>query len=204
MARSGQTVAALLLAVCAAMVMFYASLADWLGTRSYGPRYLVPLLPLLVAPIAVWVAAARSRSRRVAIALLCTWGILVQLPAVAIDFSRAGIVAGQPPQSSRRDDWRWAPMVVNARMLGPAVSSSVRALSSGRPTRSERDGAVPLGDSLPFGLNLWWMHLFQLGLLSAPTAVLVALLPLALAAWLIRLSFAAASGIPRSALTPTA
>jgi hypothetical protein len=197
MARSGHAIATLLLVVTAAMIAFYASLEDWLGTRSYGPRYLVPLLPLLVAPLAVWIARLRSRASQFAVGLLCVIGFLVQVPAVAIDFSRAGILAGQPPQSARRDDWHWAPIVVNARMLGPAIASTGRALSSGRPPAAARDRSLALGDSLPFGLNLWWMHLVQLGLLSAGNAVLAGLVPLAAAGWLVHLSVSAASALTR-------
>ncbi len=39
LARGGNALSRLLLAVAVALFVFYASLEDWLGTRSYGPRY---------------------------------------------------------------------------------------------------------------------------------------------------------------------
>ena len=38
------------------MLCFYASFAHWDGERSYGPRYLLPVVPLLVLPLAAWFA----------------------------------------------------------------------------------------------------------------------------------------------------
>ena len=98
--RNGEPLAILAALVTLTLWAFYASLDDWLGTRSYGPRYLVPLLPLLVAPLAVWWAVATPRIRRV-LAALCVASILIQIPAVLVDFSRVGIEAGQPPQTAR-------------------------------------------------------------------------------------------------------
>ncbi len=186
--RAGNRLAALLLAVCVAMTLFYGSLEDWLGTRSYGPRYLVPLLPLLVAPLAVWVAAARTVLSRSALAILCAIGIAVQIPGVAIDFSRAGIAAGQPSQTIRRDDWRWTPLVVNVRMLPRASSTSVNAMLSRTSAASVGPRSDSLADRLPFGLDLWWMHLFQLGILPRTAAIVLGLVPILTAGLLFQLA----------------
>jgi 4-amino-4-deoxy-L-arabinose transferase-like glycosyltransferase len=64
LAVQGAPLARLLAAVTLVLAAFYGSLDDWLGTRSYGPRYLVPVLPLLVAPLAVWWSRARRRRHR--------------------------------------------------------------------------------------------------------------------------------------------
>jgi hypothetical protein len=193
LARQGHALAWLLGAVSLAMFIFYASLEDWLGTRSYGPRYLVPLVPALTAPLAVWIARARSGRMRSLVIALCAMGALVQVPAVAVDFSRAGIAAGQPPQTVRRDDWRWAPVWVNARAIGPAMRSSLRSL--GVPSRVAPD-AQPAADAATRSpaLDFWWLHLFELGLVSRPVAVLAGVLPVIGAVFLARRALQQAGG----------
>jgi hypothetical protein len=200
LARGGNALSRLLLAVAVALVVFYASLEDWLGTRSYGPRYLVPLGPLLVAPLATWFAQARTGAARVAVAALCIAGVAVQMPAIAVDFSRAGIEAGQPPQSERRDEWRWSPIVVNARASRQAARSSLADLMAGTPRADRSSGGGSLFERLPFGLDFWWVHLFHLGVLPRSVAIGAGLLPLAAAAWLIRIALRRAAAVQSATL----
>jgi hypothetical protein len=178
------------------MTLFYATLEDWLGTRSYGPRYLVPLVPLVVSPLAVWFTNARTGAHRVLIYAICAVGVLVQLPAVAVDFSRAGIEAGQPPQLVRRDEWRWAPIRVNARAMLPAATASIRAFATNTPgAQTVAASSDSLRDRLPFGLDFWWVHLFQLGAIPRLVALLAAVVPLTAALWLLRFALVRASRV---------
>jgi len=50
-------------AAAAARLIFIASRSDWHGGFSHGPRYLVPLIPLLLLPVAVWVDEALREGR---------------------------------------------------------------------------------------------------------------------------------------------
>ena len=196
-ARQGHALSGLLILVVSALMVFYATLEDWLGTRSYGPRYLVPLVPLLVAPLAVWIAGTRTTTGRVLLCGLCLTSVLVQLPGIAVDFSRAGIDAGQPPQLVRRNDWRWAPLLINARATVPALNSSARALARNeRSAQRSADRETSLTTRLPAGLDFWWVHLFQLGL-PRGIAVTAAVLPLIIAAWLVRRALASATNLDR-------
>lgn len=196
-------IARLFLAVAVVMFVFYGSLEDWLGTRSYGPRYLVPLLPLLVAPLAVWFDAARRRNApglRAGLIVFCVLSALVQFPAAAVDFSRAGIAAGQPPQTIRRHDWRWSPLWLTANAMTNATASTVEAFVSGRRVAADRvAGGGSLAARVPFGLDFWWVYLFQLGVLPRAVAIAAALIPLAGAAGLAASAWrqAAAADQPR-------
>jgi hypothetical protein len=197
-ARYGDALSVLLLAVSIALFIFYASLEDWLGTRSYGPRYLVPLLPLLVAPLAIWIGRARTAATRATLVALCVAGVLIQIPAMAVDFSRAGIEAGQPPQTERRDQWRWSPLAVNVRATIPAAASSLGALARDAPTIAPTVEGRSLWERLPFGLDFWWIHLFHAGVLSRAMAIAAGLAPIAMALWLIRRALGEASSAPRA------
>ena len=169
--RRGDPPAVLLVVVIVTMSAFYASLDDWLGTRSYGPRYLVPLLPLMVAPLALWLRDATTPLARWAAAALVVAGITLQLPGVVVDFARVGIEAGQPVQSIRRDDWRWAPIRLNAHAAARAVPANVRYLI-GTEVPPAGQGTGSIAEQVPFSLDFWWLYLKYLGIL--PPALMFA------------------------------
>ena len=171
----------LMTGVLLVLIAFYASLDDWLGTRSYGPRYLVPMLPLCVAPLALWWSTVRRPGLRAALAALIAISIAVQVPGVLVDFSTAGIAAGQPPQIVRRDDWTWTPIWLNARFAADAVPANVHYLLGTEPVPPPEPGDS-LTERLSFSLNFWWLYLFYLGVLPAWAALGAGMLPLLVAA----------------------
>lgn len=69
--RDGAT-ATFVLALALTRLLFVACRSDWHGGWAIGPRYLVPLVPFLLVPLAVWLEswhARRVRQRVAAIAL---------------------------------------------------------------------------------------------------------------------------------------
>lgn len=197
--RRRDPAAALLAAVVSAMVLFYVSLDDWLGTRSYGPRYLVPLLSLMVAPLALWIASARRGAQQWGLAALCTIGVIAQLPGVIVDFSRVGIAAGQPPQIERRDDWRWAAIRLNANAALEAVPRNIQYVSGLAPVPAvTRDARVSPADLAPHSLDFWWLYLFYLGILPRVGLLLCVAAPLTAASWLAAVAWRHAAVRPRN------
>ena len=55
-------------------------------------------------------------------------------------------------------------------------------------------------ERLPFGLDFWWVHLFHLGVLPRSVAIGAGLLPLAAAAWLIRIALRRAAAVQSATL----
>jgi hypothetical protein len=167
-------VAALVAGVAAAMALFYASLDDYVGTRSYGPRYLVPLVPILAAAIPAWAASPGApRSRRRWVAAVALISLLVQIPAVLVDFSRVGIAAGRP---TRITSWDWSPLVLVARAATRAVPENVRSFSglAARPRVERRVGDVDMASAVSFSLDFWWLYAWYLGMISRAVAVVAA------------------------------
>ncbi len=158
--------------IIVAMMLFYMSTEDWLGTRSYGPRYLVPLLPLMTAPLAIWWSRPLTPVRRTAIATLCVVSLAVQVPAIPVDAARVAIAAGQPAAPARRADWSWCPLALNARAAAADVPANVRALLSGTRPAIEPAGNAPLGRRLRASLDFWWLYLYYLGVIPAWIALL--------------------------------
>jgi hypothetical protein len=86
--RTRRADAQLVLAVGAAVLLAAAQLDDWHGDPTWGPRRVLPLVPLLLEAVALaWRTRAADRSRRratLALALLTVVGIGVQTVGVAI------------------------------------------------------------------------------------------------------------------------
>ena len=114
-------------------LMFYASLGNWMGGRSYGPRYLVPLLPALVLPLAFWSPTPRWRPLAGAIALV---SVLVQIPGVAVDYSKVRMEYARAGETVAQDmRWSAMPLLLNARVTLRTVterSGTSRASNSHR------------------------------------------------------------------------
>jgi hypothetical protein len=178
--RRREPVPLLMLSTAVVLIVFYAALEDWLGTRSYGPRYLVPLLPLLVAPLSL-VGWPASRLRRALLVSACALSVAIQLPAVLVDFSRAGIAAHMPPQPLRRFDWSWVPVVVNTRYAVDILRT---------PEAPDADSLLPPGDAsalstrAPRSLDFWWLYLYHFDVWPGWAAAAAGLLPLVAAVYL--------------------
>jgi hypothetical protein len=173
--RRGDALAWLLFGVVAVQFTFYALLKDWLGTRSYGPRYLIPLLPLLIAPVALW---WRDFGKRRVVAVLLFSSIVVQLPGVLVNFAEVA-ASGTPRTVARRFEWRSCPLWLNAREAFRAVPANLRYVAGVEAPPRVRTGA---GDTmsarLRFSLDFWWLYLFYLGVLPRFLLPLVAICPL--------------------------
>ena len=165
-----------------AAVAFFGSLTDWMGGRSYGPRYLVPLLPLMaVAASVVWVRAKLPSRRLLALGLLV--GTLWQLPGVLVDYSRVHLdwirQAHGPGTSGSPAKWSGAigtsSLALNAQRAVRAVPDNVEYVSG----RREPPVVATTGDAgdhdfaqrYSFSLDLWWLYACYLRAIPAWLAV---------------------------------
>ena len=177
-------------------VVFYATLGNWFGGRSYGPRYLVPLMPYLCIPLAPLLSQLRARVARVGVFAVILVSVTFQLPGVLVDYSRAGVAEVQSDRQSRSftdrlDSWSAAPLMLNTRALLEAVPRNARYLLNLEPLpsfdRTESTGQVEsLSSHLAFSLDFWWLYLFYLGLLPKWVALALGFTPLLGAAVILR------------------
>lgn len=169
-------------AQCVLLMCFYASLVNWDAERSYGPRYLLPVIPLLVLPVAG--AIAKSRALRGLLVL----SILVQAPGVLVDFSKVGASRVIGPHTELERQWTWdaSGLVINARASLAAIPENARRLATGeRPeVKAGESRTRDFSDQFAFSLDFWWIYLFYLGMLSARAAVACGAVLCGAAAWL--------------------
>jgi hypothetical protein len=177
LARTDRAAAFLVLGQAAVLLLVYAQLENWRGGRSFGPRYLVPVIPLVCAPIAWWIADAATRTRR-AIAAAVVACVAWTLPGVLVDFSKVGQARareiGAPTADQRLHDWSRSPLVETARASVVAVPANIRYLAGlDAPPAVDRAAGRELGQQLAFGLDFWWLSAFYLGLVPRWVSLLV-------------------------------
>lgn len=183
--RRDRTAALLLGTVSVMFLVFYASLGNWLGGRSYGGRYLLVLLPPLGVGWAALLDSLLPSTRLRTFAVVTGLGALVQLPGVLIDYSQVSQAAGARTALERQWSWQAAPIVLNTRAVLEAIPANAAYVAGMRPRPViQRDAGTDqrgFWEEFDFSLDFWWLYLFYLDLLrSAALATVVALLTAAI------------------------
>ncbi len=173
----------------------YGRFQHWGGDGSWGPRYLVPLLPLACVAVGFALDGASRLRKRVAWSLGVA-GLLVTLGGVGIYFGAQMREAGDYPYTLALEDphfmeashWnpRYTPIAGHWRMLSRNLGEHVRGEA---PTLGQsgvvdpRTGITP-GEqqTLLHAIDLWWLYAGYAGLPRAPLGATAVLL-LAAAAW---------------------
>ncbi len=212
--RAGWAIAA----AFAAALLVYGRFQHWGGDGSWGPRYLVPLLPLAGVAIAFALEGASRLRRRIAWALGAV-GVLVTLGGVGIYFGAQMREAGDYPYTLALEDprfmesshWnpRFSPIAGHWRMLVRNAAAHLR----GEAPRLRPGGAVDPRtgltpeeqETLLHALDLWWCYAGYAGLPREPLALAaLALLVGAIEAWRRTLRAAAAGAVGGAAARPRA
>lgn len=184
--RRHRNAALLFVLVSVTFLLFYASLGNWIGGRSYGSRYLIVILPLLAVAWASGLAALRGRARLAAFLIVGVTGLVLQLPGVIMDYAKVSQAAaadrGGFTTVERQWEWRAAPLVLNTQALLIAVPANLSYVTglAAAPAIGGRAGNDDRGFSqqLAFSLDFWWLYLFYMRALSrmAVAVIVVAFL----------------------------
>jgi hypothetical protein len=177
--RRDRAAAALLAALFVSFFLLYASLGNWMAGRSYGPRFLVPLLPALVLPLAWWRPAGRGS--RLAAAAIVVLSILVQLPGVLVDYSKVRVARARAGDTVAQDlRWSRAPLLLNTRAAIEEVPPAIAAIAGARAVERVPPNAANLNEALAGRPDLWWNSLLCLGVIGRGTTATIAISLLAL------------------------
>ena len=186
LAKRDRRTAGLFLGHVLVVLCFYASFAHWDADRSYGPRYLLPVIPFLILPLAHWFGSREHNVRRKLLAVAVVASVVIQLPAVLVDFTKVGYTpyVGRLTWEQRTWTWEASELALNTRATLAAVPTNAKYLASGtRPAlRGPVGEARDFSEQFAFSLDFWWLYLFYLGAVSAPVAVILGLSCVAIAA----------------------
>jgi len=188
-----------------AALALYATFEHWAGDGSFGPRYLVPLLPLAFLAVALALERVSVVSRRVAWALGLI-GLAVQIGGVAIHFGAQMREAGDYPYALPLNDPRFmsdshfnprfSPIAGHWRMLGRNVEEHLRGAAprlGGGGTVDPRVGvSAEDQERLLHALDFWWLYARYAGVPAAPVTAALLVLLVAAAAAAVRLRRAVA------------
>lgn len=183
-------------AIAAAIVLLIqsATFQHWGGDGSWGPRYLVPLLPLVLLAVSFALTGASRGRRRVAL-LLAAGGFVVQLGGVGIYYGVQMRVVGdypyqlalEHPRFMESSHWnaRYSPIAGHWSLLSANLRSH---LAGDWPKLDAAGGDARLGVSVEDqrqlwrGIDLWWLYAAYAGVPFEPLAA-AALALLAASAW---------------------
>jgi len=197
------------LAVALAALLLYGSFQHWAGDGSFGPRYLIPVLPSAFLIVALALERGGRTVRRWAWTL-GVLGALVQIGGVGVYFGAQMREAGDYPytlplehprfMSDSHFNPRFTPIVDHWRMLIRNAGELVRGQGPSlhvatRGTTGAEEGASPVAtdvsrigvgaedqEHLLHALDFWWAYLAYAGFARAPLAA-AALLLAVLSAW---------------------
>jgi hypothetical protein len=150
-------VRALIIGAFATVVIFFSPWWGWHGGWSWGPRYLVTVMPLLVLPIGIRLI---SPTRRFLIALGVVWliALLVSIAGVGVDFNEYFIAVFRGDYAVEQRLWfypRESPLIVHWEYIlsgHPLALVGHRLSSFGLPALV--DWVTYPGMALVFGLSL--------------------------------------------------
>ncbi|MGH2345945.1 MAG: hypothetical protein ACRDG4_12005, partial [Chloroflexota bacterium] len=160
--------------LCLALVlMAVAGHADtlivWLGGWAWGPRFMIPVLPVAVLPLGAWLAEGGSLSRFVAW-VLGILGMIIQIPAVLLNYGvyidhLRSEVAGQCIWTAE-DLYKWHPQYSPLigqwqRLFDPATYAAPFRLDASQIAMG-RNSWEP---------QTWWKLLIEQGVSSWQTTI---------------------------------
>jgi hypothetical protein len=179
---SPRLVALSIATVAAVALPLYATFEHWAGDGSWGPRYLLPFLPLAFLGVALALGRGGRARRALAWALGVT-GFLVQIGGVGIHFGAQMREAGDYPYTLPLDDPRFmsdshfnpafSPITGHWRMLRRNAREHLRGEAPRLETVGESGGGrvgVSEADQrrLLHALDFWWLYAQYAGVPAAP------------------------------------
>jgi hypothetical protein len=172
--------ALLFLSIFAVNLLFYSKFLSWAGDGSWGPRYIIPFVPLLLVPIGS-LLSSESAGRLLwgAFVFLAVVGFVVQLGGVGIYFGSYLREIGEYPYTREFTDplflsnshfvpnyspayGHWKMLVRNLRLHAKGETPTVPVYSY-----EGKDARIPLDEGsrkeLLTGLDFWFTYLRYAG-----------------------------------------
>ena len=174
--RRDRATALLLGGTVAVLTLFYASQLYWDADRSYGPRYLVAILPFLCLPLTPWFDLPPRSVRRRVLSVVVVLSVIAQAPGVLVDFTKAGYRPEHAHLDYQRRLWTWegSGFNLNAQAAAKLIPVNIRYLAGTEPRpviRNAEYTATDFAGQFAFSLDFWWLYLFHARAISASAAL---------------------------------
>jgi hypothetical protein len=159
--RKHRGLAALFATVIVITILFYGGFRQWDGGLSWGPRYLLPIIPLLLLPLGELLERF-TRWTKLAFGLLLGISILIQLSSVLVDhqiwFHEVAVrnaqgehiaINSNPGNSPILHQW-----ISLAKVIAPARFGQVQGITAAEKT----DPPFATPDDYATGFDFWWLR----------------------------------------------
>lgn len=179
-----------------AVIIVYGRFEHWAGDGSFGPRYLLPILPLVFLVVAFAIQYGRRWRFGDVLPLLVLGGLAVQIGGVAIHYGAEMREVGDYPYTRALNDPRFmseshfdphqSPIAIHWRMLLRNAGEHLRGQAPRLETVGGTDERVGVSAAdqqrLLHGLDFWWLYMSYAGLPALPIGLALGAL-LALLVW---------------------
>jgi hypothetical protein len=172
--------ALLLASIFMVNILFYSKFISWAGDGSWGPRYLIPFIPLLLVPVGSLLSSPTvGRFVWTVFILLAVVGFLVQVGGVSVYFGSYLREIGEFPYKREFSDPRflsdshfipnYSPVYGHWKMLVRNAQLHLEGRHPSIPLSSyaEKEGRIPVDEGarreLLTGLDFWFTYLLYVG-----------------------------------------
>ncbi len=188
--RNAPVAALSAIAVVGVYVGFFSLFGKAISPFSWGPRQLIPTLPMLLLPAGAFLEAAdRRRARRTIVCALAGTSLLVQIPAIGTSYVKPSWEAHLQGASARQAtfDWQYFAVWRHYKHFIHAVPATFRGGSFAFLGHGEAPPHVLLQRMITLNiLDWWWLYLYWYGM-KAVLILPIGLLGLTLlSAWRVR------------------
>jgi hypothetical protein len=195
--RRWRAEAVLFVLIIGVEIGFFAVYEFWTGGWNWGPRYILPIVPLLILAAGAWVQVKPTGLRKAIVGGLIAIGVAVNLPAGVIDHSRYLVEFGErdPAQYLNRSilniadsplTQQWPTVFEMAQLYArpdtwnaarEAVVTQLGAFQGGTDLEAISTHAMWLDEFFRLNVpDVWFVHLIMLGFPPMPIGLIVLLL----------------------------
>lgn len=167
--KKDKLVANLFLMTILLYICFYAIFYFWHGSMCWGPRYLLPIVPLLLIPIGLLMETKKYRRIvTVFVVILSIIGFIIQFPAVVTNYKRYYHYADaiyKVPFEKTIFDIKYSPIIGQWKMFFQVI----KKVSNGEPWKMAKcvtgfNSAQMINNSRTMNIiHFWYMQLYYMG-----------------------------------------
>ena len=160
------------------MLILHAKYFAWAGDGSWGPRYLIPLIPFFILPVGLLFQNALEQFKKMykfAALSLCGLGLVIQLGGVSVYLGSYLRYIGEYPYTKdfsdpdflykSRYEPTFSPVIGHWKLLGVSIAKHLNG-DMGMIKIGDAKQRIPVSDTntLMYVIDYWFMYMFYAGI----------------------------------------